>query len=148
MNLPYTLQQVVSIVGDFANITYMGVPTNAVTLSGPDNRPGTTRSYTLLGASIKETLITLSKPKNGPFVENHSLAPATVPSLNVTASASVDQMTATSICGGKATAMNLTTVFCATNATVAAGVFHQIHQGAVTTVGQFLGGANFTGCTS
>lgn len=124
----------------------MGVDPSAVTTTGAPNQPGQKRSYTLLGANIKETLITLQNPPGGTFVEVHSLAPATVPSLNITASASFDGMTATPTCNGKASAMNLTTIFCATDATTAAGVFHQIHSNAVTTIGQFLGGANCTGC--
>jgi hypothetical protein len=148
MTLPYTYTQVVGIVGDFANITYMGVQSDAVTLTGPDNVPGTTRAYSLLGANIVETLKVFQQPTNGPFVEIHALAPATVPSANVTASASFDGLVATPVCAGKATAMNLTTIFCATNLTTATSIFHTIHSNAVTTIGQFLGGKTFTDCNS
>jgi len=40
--------------------------------------------------------------------------------------------------------MNFTIVFCADNATVAAGVLHVVHLTAAKIVGVFLGGQNFT----
>lgn len=93
-----------------------------------------------------ETILSYSKPPNGPYYENHNLALLTVPSLNVSLYAQIDETTVTPVCNGKASQFNLTAVYCATNATVAGGIFHQLHSMDILTVGQFLGGQNFTTC--
>ena len=145
---PYTYQQVLSIIGDYKNITWSGSPYDTVTLNGTDNTVGTSRTYDLDGAHVVETITTYSKPLNGPYEEIHSLALITVPSANVSLYADYDGTTATPVCNGLATTFNFTANFCATNASVAAALLHTLHLTDAQTVGVFLGGQNFSSCAA
>lgn len=123
-----------------------GNPDDTVTLNGTDNKVGTARTYESNGAHVVETLTLYMKPNAGPYAEIHTLAPLTVPSLNLSFYADYDANFAGPTCNGAATLFNETVNFCATNATQAAGVFHQLHLADVMTVGKLLGGQNFTSC--
>lgn len=46
---PYSYQQVMSIIGDYKNITWSGSPYDTVTLNGTDNTVGTARTYDIDG---------------------------------------------------------------------------------------------------
>lgn len=150
--VPYTYKQVLSIIGNYTNLTWSGSPANSVTtnntaaLSSNDWTPGTARTYDLDGAHVIETITTYSKPADGPYVEIHTLAPLRVPSLSVDLYAAFDGQVWAPVCGGKATWTNFTAVFCATNATVGKALFHELHSTDAITVGKFLGGKNFTSC--
>ncbi|KAG4436768.1 hypothetical protein IFR05_007743 [Cadophora sp. M221] len=143
---PYTYAQVMSIIGDYQNLTWSGSPEGSVTLNGTTNTVGTARTYDIAGAHVIETITVYSKPENGPYEEIHTLDLVTVPSANVSFSADYDGTTVTSTCDGKASIFNFTANFCATNASVAAAVLHMIHLTDAQTVGVFLGGQNFTTC--
>jgi hypothetical protein len=145
---PYTYTQVLSIIGDYQNITWSGSPFDTVTLNGTDNTVGTARTYDLQGAHIVETITTYSKPANGPYEEIHALDLITLPAANLSAYSDYDGTTATPVCNGLATTFNFTINFCATNATLAAGILHQIHLTDAQTVGVFLGGKNFSSCAA
>lgn len=72
--VPYTYKQVLTIIEDFKNLTWYGVPDDDVLLNGTDNRPHTARFYALDGVSVVETLEFYSRPCfYGPFVEVRSL---------------------------------------------------------------------------
>ncbi len=109
---------------------------------------GTARIYDIDGAHVVETITTYSKPPNGPYEEIHTLAPLTIPSANVSLYADYDGTTVTPICNGAASIFNFTINFCATNATLAAGILHMLHLTDAQTVGVFLGGNNYTSCAA
>ena len=81
--VPYTYQQVLSIIGSYQNITWSGSPPNTVTLNGTDNTVGTARTYDIAGAHVVETITVYEKPASGPYEETHTLAPLTIPAANV-----------------------------------------------------------------
>jgi hypothetical protein len=83
LTVPYTYTQVLSIIGDYQNLTWSGNPKNTVTLNGTDNTVGTARTYDTAGAHVIETITVYDKPANGPYNEVHTLAPLSVPSANV-----------------------------------------------------------------
>ena len=83
LTIPYTYTQVLSIIGDYQNLTWSGNPKNTVTLNGTDNTVGTARTYDTAGAHVIETITVYDKPANGPYNEVHTLAPLSVPSANV-----------------------------------------------------------------
>lgn len=143
---PYTYAEVMSIIGDYQNLTWSGSPEGSVTLNGTTNTVGTARTYDIAGAHVVETITLYSKPAEGPYDEVHTLDLLTIPSANVSFSAGYDGTTVTSTCDGKASVFNFTAVFCATNASVAEVVLHMIHLTDAQTVGVFLGGQNFTTC--
>jgi len=146
--VPYTYQQVLSIIGDYSNLTWSGSPAGSVTLNGTDNTVGTARFYDIAGAHLIETITEYSKPANGPYVEVHTLAPLTLPTFNVSLYGDFDGQVWEPICGGKATTTNFTINFCATNATLGAQLLHMFHLTDAETVGTFLGGDNFTSCAA
>ena len=146
--VPYTYQQVLSIIGNYQNLTWSGNPINTVTLHGTDNTVGTARTYDSAGAHVIETITVYSKPPNGPYEEIHTLAPLTIPSLNLSFYANYDGTTATPICNGLATTFNFTINFCSNNPVEAAATLHEIHLTDATTVGVFLGNQNFTSCAA
>ena len=143
-SVAYTYAQVVSIIGDYQNLTWSGSPERSVTLNGTDNAVGTVRTYDVSGAHVVETITTYSKLPNGPYEEIHTLDLLTVPAANVSFYGDYDSTTATPICNGSASTFNFTTNFCASNATVAAAVLHMLHLTDAQTVGTFLGGQNFS----
>jgi hypothetical protein len=146
--VPYTYTQVLSIIGNYTNLTWSGSPENSVTSNSTNWVPGTARFYDIAGAHVIETITTYSKPAAGPYVEIHTVAPLSVPSYNVSFYSDYDAQLWTPICGGMATTTNFTINFCATNATVAAAVLHSLHSSDAMTVGTFLGGMNFTSCAA
>lgn len=119
-----------------------------MTLNGTDNTVGTARNYETAGANVTETITVYDKPANGPYDEVHTLAPLTIAAANVSFYGAYDGTTATSTCNGAATAFNFTINFCASNATLAAGILHMIHMTDAQTVGVFLGGQNFSSCAA
>lgn len=144
--LPYSYGSVMSIIGSYQNLTWSGSPDGSVTLNGSDNTVGTARTYDLAGAHVIETILSYSKPANGPYYENHNVAPLSVPTPggNVTLYCQTDATTVTSMCGGMAVLMNFTAQCCSNNASVASSLLHMLHTTDAMTVGQFLGGKNFT----
>ncbi len=147
--VPYTYAQVLSIIGSYQNLTWSGNPPDTVTLNGTDNTVGTTRTYDTHGAHVIETITTYSKPAAGPYVEIHTLAPLSIPAANnVSFYADYDGTTVTPVCRGQATTLNLTIVFCGTNASLSAQVLHATHLQDAVTVGVFLGGKNFSTCAA
>lgn len=146
--VPYTYDQVLSIIGSYKNLTWSGNPDDTVTLNGTDNTVGTARTYDLAGAHVIETILTYDSPPGGPYYENHNVALLTVPlpGGNFSAYLPLDATTVTSVCDGRATSFNFTANFCATNVTAAAGTLHLLHSTDAMTVGKFLGGQNFTSC--
>jgi hypothetical protein len=146
--VPYTYAQVMSIIGDYQNLTWSGSPAGSVTLNGTDNTVGTARTYDIAGAHVVETITTYSKPPNGPYEEIHVLALLTIPSANVSFYGDYDGTTVTPICNGAASTFNFTINFCASNATLAGTVLHMTHLTDAQTVGVFLGGQNFSSCAA
>ncbi|RDI81044.1 hypothetical protein Vi05172_g9012 [Venturia inaequalis] len=144
--LPYTYPQVLSIIGNYTNLTWSGSPDNSVTSNSTTWVPGTARFYSLAGAYVIETITEYSKPDSGPYIEIHTLAPLTIAAANVSFYAAYDAQNWTSVCDGKATTANFTVGMCATNATAAAALLHSIHLTDARTVGSLLGGRNFTTC--
>lgn len=152
--VPYTYDQVLSVIGNYTNLTWSGSPANSVTTNNSealitnDWTPGTARFYDIDGAHVIETITTYSKPANGPYVEIHTLAPLSVASADVDFYGDFDGQIWQPVCGGRATASNFTINFCATNATTAQAVLNLLHMTEAVTVGQFLGGQNFTTCAA
>lgn len=146
--VPYTYAQVMSIIGDYKNITWSGSPYDSVTLNGTDNTVGTARTYDIDGAHVVETITTYSKPPNGPYEEIHTLELLTIPSANVSFYGDYDGTTVTPICNGAASTFNFTINFCGTNASLAGSILHMLHLTDAQTVGVFLGGQNFSSCTA
>lgn len=146
--VPYTYSQVLSIIGSYKNLTWSGNPDDTVTLNGTDNTVGTARTYDTAGAHVVETIIVYNKPEAGPYEEIHTLAPLTIPMANISFYGDYDGTTATPTCNGSATAFNFTINFCATNATLAAGILHMLHLTDAETVGVYLGNQNFTSCAA
>ena len=146
--VPYTYTGVLSIIGSFKNLTWSGNPDDTVTLNGTDNTIGTARTYDSGGAHVVETLTVYNKPAAGSYEEVHTLAPIYIPMANVSIYGDYDGTTATPTCDGAATAFNFTINFCATNATLAAGILHMLHLTDAQTVGVFLGNQNFTSCAA
>lgn len=99
---PYTYAQVMSIIGDFGNLTWSGSPEESVSLNGTTNTVGTARTYDIAGAHVVETLTKYSKPVDGPYDEVHTLDLLTVPAANVSVYSDYDGTTVTPICGGAA----------------------------------------------
>ncbi|GIZ43031.1 hypothetical protein CKM354_000627500 [Cercospora kikuchii] len=157
VTIPYTYSQVISIIGNFTNLTWAGSPPDSVstnasasTLSGNNWQPGDARFYELQGATVIESILTYSKPDtDGPYIEVHTLAPLgiTLPGgVNISSYADFDGQVWEATCDGRAVQANFTTVFCATDATVAGAAFKAIHGESVLEVGKMLGGENFTSC--
>lgn len=149
--VPYTYDQVLSIIGSYKNLTWSGNPDDTVTLNGTDNTVGTARSYSLQGLPLIETILTYDSPPGGPYYENHNVALLTVPRPasaggNFSVYFPLDATTVMSVCGGAATSFNLTAGFCSDNVTAAAAIIHAAHTFDVTTVGVFLGNETFTSC--
>ena len=83
LTVPYTYEQVLSIIGSYQNLTWSGSPFDTVTLNGTDNTVGTARTYDIAGAHVIETITVYEKPASGPYEEIHTLAPLTIPAANV-----------------------------------------------------------------
>ena len=152
--VPYTYTQVLSIIGNYTNLTWSGSPDNSVTtncssaLSNNAWVPGCARTYDVAGAHVIETITVYDKPATGPYVEVHTLAPLSIPSAGLLFYGDYDAQLWQPICGGAATTTNFTINFCANNATAAAAVLHGLHLTDAQTVGKFLGGQNFTSCAA
>ena len=147
VTVPYTYDQVMSVIGSYKNLTWSGNPDDTVTLNGTDNTVGTARTYDLAGAHVIETILTYDKPPSpGPYNEVHNTANLSVPAYNLSLYIGYDGTVVSSVCDGKASMFNFTAHFCASNATLAAGLLHQLHSNDALTVGKFLGGMNFTSC--
>ena len=148
--VPYTYDQVMSIIGDYKNLTWSGNPDNTVTLNGTDNTVGTARTYDIDGGHIIETILTYSKPPApGPYNEVHNTALFSIPAFNnVSLYIQYDGTVVSSVCDGKASMFNFTAVYCGNNATAAGALLHMVHMGDAVTVGTFLGGQNFTSCAA
>jgi hypothetical protein len=144
----YTYAQVMSIIGDYQNLTWSSSPAGSVTLNGTDNTVGTARTYDIAGAHVVKTITTYSKPPNGPYEEIHTLALLTIPSANVSFYGDCDGTTVTPVCNDAASTFNFTINFCASNATLAGTILHMLHLTDAQTVGVFLGGQNFSSCAA
>lgn len=55
--VPYTYQQVMSIIGSYKNLTWSGNPPNTVKLNGTDNTVGTARTYYIDGVRISRPIV-------------------------------------------------------------------------------------------
>ncbi|KAI4284319.1 MAG: hypothetical protein L6R38_001523 [Xanthoria sp. 2 TBL-2021] len=84
--VPYTYPQVLSIIGSFANITWNG--DNSTSLNGTDNTVGTARTFEYYGIRLTETIKTYQKPVEGPYFEDHTIAPSYSPAINLSLYAS------------------------------------------------------------
>ena len=145
--VPYTYDQVMSIIGSYKNLTWSGNPANTVMLNGSDNTVGTARTYTLTGLKVIETILEYSKPPApGPYEEVHNTALLNAGSFSFYIP--YDGTTVKEYCNGKASQFNFTAQFCSNNITAAGGLLHMVHLGDAVTVGQFLGGKNFTNCAA
>jgi hypothetical protein len=145
--VPYTYNQVMSIIGSYKNLTWSGNPPNTVTLNGSDNTVGTARAYHLDGLYVIETILKYSKPPApGPYEEVHNTALLNVGPFSFYIP--YDGTVVKEYCNGKASQFNFTANFCSTNVTAAGGLLHMVHMGDAVTVGQFLGGKNFTNCAA
>lgn len=142
--VPYTYPQVLSIIGSFANITWNG--NNATTLNGTDNTVGTARSYEYLGIPLTQTIKTYQKPVNGPYFEDHTIAPSYNPATNISLYASTDALTATPVCGDTAVALNFTVDFCSTDVSAAGEIFRSLHLLHARILQEFLGNETWNGC--
>ncbi|KAL8834734.1 MAG: hypothetical protein Q9176_007341 [Flavoplaca citrina] len=142
--VPYTYPQVLSIIGSFANITWNGI--TATTLNGTDNTVGTARTFDYFGLRLIETIKTYEKPVQGPYFEDHTIAPSYNPATNLSLYAFTHALTATPVCDGAAVALNFTAVFCSTDVGAAGDIFHSIHLMHAMTLQEFLGNETWTGC--
>lgn len=149
---PYNYSQVMSVIGSFKNLTWSGNPDNTVTLNGTDNTVGTSRTYSLLGAQIVETITNYSKPANGPYDEIHVFNSASMPfvlaSANLSIYAPYDGTTVVEACGGLASIFNFTAHYCATNATAGGELLHMAHLSDAEGANAILGNMNFTSCAA
>lgn len=149
---PYTYSAVLSIIGSYKNLTWSGNPDSTVTLNGTDNTVGTARTYNTAGAHVIETILSYSKPPApGPYVEVHNTALLTVPvpaARDLQFYIPFDGTVVSSVCDGAASRFNFTAHYCASDATLAGSVLHMLHLTDAQTVGQFLGGQNFTSCAA
>lgn len=126
-----------------------GNPDNTVTLNGSDNQVGTARTYDIDGAHVIETILLYSKPPApGPYQEVHNTAQLQIPSANLSFYIPYDGTVLSSTCNGMASQFNFTAHFCASNATAGAAALHMLHMTDAVTVGQFLGGQNYTSCSA
>ncbi|CAK4033093.1 Hypothetical predicted protein [Lecanosticta acicola] len=146
LTIPYSYSEVISVVGNYGNITWTG--TNATSLNGTDNVVGTARTYNFGGAVVTETIDEYSKPPAGPYVEVHTTSLSEYPSYNLSVYIPTDSSVFSSVCNGKATLLNMTTVFCANNVTTAGTILHTAHSEQLASIGKLLGGQNYTGCGS
>ncbi len=76
--IPYPYQAALGIIQSFKNLTWSGTPDDKVSLDGPNNVPGTTRTYELLGVTIKEYVLSPA----GFLVSNSSTHPGYLKCLN------------------------------------------------------------------
>ena len=145
--VPYTYNQVMSIIGSYKNLTWSGNPPNTVKLNGSDNTVGTARTYHLTGLTVIETILKYSKPPApGPYDEVHNTALINAGAFSFYIP--YDGTTVKEYCNGKASQFNFTAQFCSTNVTATGGLLHMVHLGDAETVGKFLGGKNFTNCAA
>lgn len=135
-----------SIIGDYQNLTWSGGPDGSVSLNGPDNTVGTTRTYDVGGLHVVETITEYSKPPNGPFNEVHILAPLTFPSLNIAVYGDFDATTCCSHLQRRRQYLQPYHQLLRHECEVGSADLHQIHLTDAQTVGVFLGGKNFTSC--
>jgi hypothetical protein len=54
--VPYVYAQVMSIIGDYQDLTWSGFPAGSITLNGTDNRVGTAKIYYIAGVHVVETI--------------------------------------------------------------------------------------------
>ena len=149
VTLPYTYDQVMSIIGSYKNLTWSGNPDDTVTLNGTDNTVGTARTYDTAGAHVIETILEYSKPPApGPYNEVHNTANLSVPSVNVSFYIMYDGTVSSDMCDGMATMLNFTAHFCANNATEVSGLLTMLHTADGLGAGKLLGGQNFTDCAA
>ncbi|KAL2058549.1 hypothetical protein ABVK25_001277 [Lepraria finkii] len=80
--VPYTYAQVLSIIGDYRNLTWSGKTLNTGTLNVTDNMVDTARTYDTAGAHVIETITVYDKPANG-YEVIHTLAPLSIAAANV-----------------------------------------------------------------
>lgn len=125
-----------SIIGVYSNMFWMAVPEGSVTLNGTDNTVGTAQFYPIAGTNLVETILEYEKPaSSGSYNEVHSTANIDVPNPNVSLHISFDGTIVSSACNCKASTMNMTAVYCATDAAVAGGLLHMLHMESLVTVG-------------
>lgn len=146
--VPYTYAQVMSVIGSYRNLTWSGVPEDAVSLNGTDNTVGTARTYDTGGIHVVETITVYQKPTGGPYEEIHTLAPVTIPTEEVSFYSDYERTTVFPICNGAATTFDFTIDFCASNATLAANFLRTLHLTGAQTVGTLLGNQNFISCAA
>ncbi|KAH9838211.1 hypothetical protein Tdes44962_MAKER08215 [Teratosphaeria destructans] len=151
--VPYSYDQVLSIIGDFVNLTWSGSPDHSVQTNNTDAlvtndwTPGSARFYDFAGAHFIETITQYQKPHSGPYIQVHTVAPLQVPSFsNVQLYSDYDAQHWVPVCDGRATAANFTINFCATNVAVGSAFLEKMHSMAATRVGQLLGGQQFSNC--
>ncbi|KAL9001137.1 MAG: hypothetical protein Q9169_000320 [Polycauliona sp. 2 TL-2023] len=142
--VPYTYPEVLSVIGSFGNITWNGI--NSTRLNGTDSTVGTARTFDYYGLLLTETIKTYQKPVDGPYFEDHTLAPSHNPATNLSLYASSDALTATPVCDGTAVALNFTVDFCSTDVDAAGDLFHSIHLTHAMILQEFLGNETWTGC--
>lgn len=150
VTVPYTYNQVMSIIGSYKNLTWSGNPDNTVTLNGTNNAVGTARTYDTAGAHVIETILEYSKPPSpGPYNEVHNTALLNIPALNnLSLYIIYDGTVVTSVCGGLASQLNFTAKYCGTNGTQTGALLHSIHTADGLGAAKLLGGANFTSCAA
>ncbi|KAF2769995.1 hypothetical protein EJ03DRAFT_326903, partial [Teratosphaeria nubilosa] len=151
--VPYSYDQVMSIIGDYINLTWSGSPADSVQTNNTDAlntknwTPGSARFYDFAGAHFIETITQYQKPNSGPYVQVHTVAPLRVPSYSdVQLYSDYDAQYWVPVCDGRATAANFTINFCATDVAAGRAFLEKLHSMAATRVGQMLGGQEFSNC--
>ena len=162
LTIPYPPSDVISIVGDFSNLTWSGTDPSNIELNGTDNEPGTARQYTLMGLNVIETLFEYYRPElhrsddamyldtkyssDVAYAEAHNFAQVNSGGNNVYIP--FDGLTVQSTCGGRASTMNYTAAFCANDAGTAQSQLHALHMQDLQNVKVMLGNNTFTDCES
>lgn len=147
MAIAYPYDDVVKIVDDFGNMTWLGSAKDNTTLKGTDDRVGASRTFNFDGNELTQTLTKYEKHDDS-FMEEQTIEQVTLQFINASLYSTRDVLTLNKTCDGKASVLNLTTAFCSTNASDVARGIGLYHMAGIMRVTEFLGGKNFTSCAA
>ncbi|KAF7370290.1 hypothetical protein MSAN_00660300 [Mycena sanguinolenta] len=125
------LQKFTDITGSFFNISWYDGTVVTSTI-GTDNVPGATRSGTFAGGVFNETLTAMDKRSDALIFSyhgnNYTFTPGPgYPSSLVTLDSYTETIRFESICGGKATYIDVLTYVCSDNQPLAYSLWSMIH---------------------
>ncbi|KAJ7625592.1 hypothetical protein FB45DRAFT_1060264 [Roridomyces roridus] len=136
------LDEFTDVTGSFFNLTwYANTPVNETT--GEDNVPGATRSGPWLGGIFHEVLTAITAHPDDKFEYTYQGEPATFNGVDF--EGYVETLRFESICGGKATYIDVLTYACSRQQIVAYSDWYGLHDSAFPSLAASVGARIFNG---